>query len=645
MLTLNDGRSELWQWDTNRKLTVDTECSQVHFSNKVFGRSIDVDVVDGIAVIPDILLQTDKDLNAWAFVGTAENGYTKISKIFKVNKRNKPADYVFTPTEQTTLGEILDRIEDLENRPSGDVSEEDIQNAVNDYLDKNPISVAEKDPTVPAWAKKPNKPTYTAAEVGALPADTVIPEGGIPIPTTASVGQTIVVKAVDDDGKPTEWEAADLPSGGNVDLTGVVKSVNGQTPDENGNVQIAVSGGSGGGGLGYDVKRIGQKIINGDFSRIVLLGDSITDGYGGTDYNGSRSSAKSTNTAGYCWANMFKKYIAERYGIPVENYGYYGTNANYQHNQILSELLSTDLVIWLSGTNNRVSSGDFANYNSNIATYVQTIKGKVSALVFMPCVPATSADESTRHRTTQDINESAFKYVYGSTYYIDMYSKYIKYCEDAELTLSDTMLDGLHPNNIGYLHMFLILCRELGLPLNFYTDFSYSGDWWRGTALLVDTGMNLSGEAFLSWTDGIVPVLQLAQYNATEGTTLFSGKTLKEIRVGGAGFSVGSLTIGTVAVNTIGSSCIVENQITATVPANGVIVFENGFTIPANHTLAMGRAGDTARLSYINGGEGGTSENKQWVSSDNYMCTKSGWVANNSDVSNPTIALVAAFYV
>lgn len=107
MLALNDGRNELWQWDTGRKLAVDADCSQVHFSNKVFGRSVDVDAVDGVAVIPDILLQTDKELTAWAFVGTPENGYTKISKVFKVNKRNKPSDYVFTPTDQTTLGEIL----------------------------------------------------------------------------------------------------------------------------------------------------------------------------------------------------------------------------------------------------------------------------------------------------------------------------------------------------------------------------------------------------------------------------------------------------------------------------------------------------------------------------------------------------------
>ena len=115
MLTLNDGRSELWQWDTGRKLAVDADCSQVHFSNKVFGRSIDVDVSYGVAIIPDILLQTDKDLNVWAFVGTAENGYTKISKTFKVNRRNKPADYVFTPVEQTAINQLKSDLANLEN--------------------------------------------------------------------------------------------------------------------------------------------------------------------------------------------------------------------------------------------------------------------------------------------------------------------------------------------------------------------------------------------------------------------------------------------------------------------------------------------------------------------------------------------------
>lgn len=41
--------------------------------------------------------------------------------------------------------------------------------------------------------------------------------GGIKVASTAEVGQTIVVKAVDAAGNPTEWECADLPSGGGYD--------------------------------------------------------------------------------------------------------------------------------------------------------------------------------------------------------------------------------------------------------------------------------------------------------------------------------------------------------------------------------------------------------------------------------------------
>ena len=136
MLELNDGRSELWQWDTGRTLVVDADCSQVHFSNKVVGRSIDVNVAYGVAIIPDVLLQTDKDLNVWAFVGTAENGYTKISKTFKVNRRNKPSDYVFTPVEQTTLAELSVRLDRIEESQDPDA----IKNAVDDYLEQNPPS-------------------------------------------------------------------------------------------------------------------------------------------------------------------------------------------------------------------------------------------------------------------------------------------------------------------------------------------------------------------------------------------------------------------------------------------------------------------------------------------------------------------------
>ena len=44
-----------------------------------------------------------------------------------------------------------------------------------------------------------------------IPAVTASDIGAIPVPTTAEVGQTIAVKAVDENGKPTEWEPVTLP--------------------------------------------------------------------------------------------------------------------------------------------------------------------------------------------------------------------------------------------------------------------------------------------------------------------------------------------------------------------------------------------------------------------------------------------------
>lgn len=103
MLKLKDGRDELFQWDTNRFLVTEDGCSELHFSNGGSGRSIDVEVVNNEARIPDELLQTTKAIKVWCFYGSSDDGYTKCEHTFKIKQRNKPADYVFTPTEQKTL--------------------------------------------------------------------------------------------------------------------------------------------------------------------------------------------------------------------------------------------------------------------------------------------------------------------------------------------------------------------------------------------------------------------------------------------------------------------------------------------------------------------------------------------------------------
>jgi hypothetical protein len=59
--------------------------------------------------------------------------------------------------------------------------------------------------------------------------------GGVKVASAAKVGQTIVVKAVDDAGMPTEWECADIQSDWLLHFSGdtwCLTIEEGQTPDE-----------------------------------------------------------------------------------------------------------------------------------------------------------------------------------------------------------------------------------------------------------------------------------------------------------------------------------------------------------------------------------------------------------------------------
>ena len=55
---------------------------------------------------------------------------------------------------------------------------------------------------------------------------------GTPLVASAAVGQTVVVKAVDENGVPTEWEAADLESGGGTEKAATLLDVTLESPVE-----------------------------------------------------------------------------------------------------------------------------------------------------------------------------------------------------------------------------------------------------------------------------------------------------------------------------------------------------------------------------------------------------------------------------
>lgn len=113
-ITIADGRGALWQWDTGRRLRVGSGVEQIHYQNRALGCSVDVDVgADGTAIIPDELLQDCHTLTAYVYVTDDTGAYTMEQQDFIVHKRAKPADYVFTPTDQMTLQTIQSQIGDL----------------------------------------------------------------------------------------------------------------------------------------------------------------------------------------------------------------------------------------------------------------------------------------------------------------------------------------------------------------------------------------------------------------------------------------------------------------------------------------------------------------------------------------------------
>lgn len=124
---------------------------------------------------------------------------------------------------------------------TGGASTEEIKEAVGAYMQEHPFE--ETDPTVPDWAKRPEKPTYTAEDVGALPDNTKIPtktselendSGFLVSPPTPEVGKILKIRSVNEDGTfICEW--AD-DGGSNLDVR-----INGKSIVQDGVAEIPIS--------------------------------------------------------------------------------------------------------------------------------------------------------------------------------------------------------------------------------------------------------------------------------------------------------------------------------------------------------------------------------------------------------------------
>lgn len=154
-ITLDDGRTELWQWDTGRKIVVDDKSvSEVHFSKYSSNQAITREVIDGKAEIPNFLLQDTHAVTVYAYSGSTESGYTMAEKTFNIAKKPKPANYVETKADQAILAKLKADIGDLSALQTD--AKDNLVSAINEAAASGGADWAQNDPTAKDYVK--NRP-------------------------------------------------------------------------------------------------------------------------------------------------------------------------------------------------------------------------------------------------------------------------------------------------------------------------------------------------------------------------------------------------------------------------------------------------------------------------------------------------------
>ena len=116
MFKILDGRDSFYQFDLDRKLIVEDQTIQkVHFCNGSSDCALVAEVYTEnglrLANVPNVILQQSLKVKVYGY----DSNYTKYEDCFVVNKRNKPADYIYTDEEVKTWEMLADAIEEHRN--------------------------------------------------------------------------------------------------------------------------------------------------------------------------------------------------------------------------------------------------------------------------------------------------------------------------------------------------------------------------------------------------------------------------------------------------------------------------------------------------------------------------------------------------
>lgn len=121
MVTLLDGN--LYQWDTGRVVQIDPDSDyvihEVHFATKkmdfAYVAKTYIENRNTYCKIPNILLQQYYDIYCYEVRENEDGEESTSTTIFKVTKRNRPLDYIYTDPEKYTYKELENRLKILED--------------------------------------------------------------------------------------------------------------------------------------------------------------------------------------------------------------------------------------------------------------------------------------------------------------------------------------------------------------------------------------------------------------------------------------------------------------------------------------------------------------------------------------------------
>lgn len=212
---------------------------------------------------------------------------------------------------------------------------------------------------------------------------------------------------------------------------------------------------------------------------IVLMGDSITEGYSATGMESAGSSHPVPTWANYdSWAGLFNSYITSNFpNVTVTNRGYSGQVSAYGATNVSTWVTnSKQIVLVMYGTNNRTSQANMDSLAGDYTTILNRCEAVGAKMVPMCCIPTTTFNQNISGKyvgTMEQVHEILSNWASEKGYeLLDLYSMMMTYIDNDLDNLesmgliyvgsNDNNLH-IHPSDAGHAVMYNFIINRLGI--------------------------------------------------------------------------------------------------------------------------------------------------------------------------------------